>query len=293
MYGGGSMVGMHAGAAVPMGGMHPGMVMVPGGGMVPGGMQQQQHQPIMNQQGIKAPPSGGMVLPGGIVLPPGMVLAPGPGGMLMMVPQPGMGMGPVMVPHGMAPPIPGGGRGVTLSPASASKAGMSLLSMVTPQAAAASGGGGGGGRQGSGGEGRGRGGGGKGTEKFATDTQISNVGYKERTLEAFDASEMVETDASGENEHFAPQQRALNKEGVVVPLDGLESSTGGGWDQFKANEEGFGAATTYTDEFYTTQLDKTKISADQRQKAERLAAEIMNSGGGNSDLLRDLDDGTQ
>ena len=60
----------------------------------------------------------------------------------------------------------------------------------------------------------------------------------------------------------------------------LESTTGpkgkgsAKWDQFAANQQLFGTATSYNEDLYTTKLD-TGASAISVQEAERLAAEIQ------------------
>jgi PAB1-binding protein PBP1 len=46
------------------------------------------------------------------------------------------------------------------------------------------------------------------------------------------------------------------------------------WDQFAANQQLFGTATSYNEDLYTTKLDKG-ASAISVQEAERLAAEIQ------------------
>ena len=46
------------------------------------------------------------------------------------------------------------------------------------------------------------------------------------------------------------------------------------WDQFAANQQLFGTATSYNEDLYTTKLDKG-ASAISIQEAERLAAEIQ------------------
>ena len=48
----------------------------------------------------------------------------------------------------------------------------------------------------------------------------------------------------------------------------------GRWDQFAANQQLFGTATSYNEDLYTTKLD-AGASAISVQEAERLAAEIQ------------------
>ncbi|ORC86926.1 putative ataxin-2 isoform X1 [Trypanosoma theileri] len=48
----------------------------------------------------------------------------------------------------------------------------------------------------------------------------------------------------------------------------------GSWDQFEVNEKAFGVKTTYKEELYTTRLDHSKITEEQRAHADRVAREI-------------------
>lgn len=58
----------------------------------------------------------------------------------------------------------------------------------------------------------------------------------------------------------------------------LESgkSQPGEWDQFKANER-FGVTSTYSEDLYTTKLDRSKISKEQLEEADRIAKQIESS----------------
>ena len=51
-----------------------------------------------------------------------------------------------------------------------------------------------------------------------------------------------------------------------------------GWDQFEANAK-YGYKSTYSEDLYTTKLDKSKMSADQLKHAQRMASEIEGRGG--------------
>lgn len=59
----------------------------------------------------------------------------------------------------------------------------------------------------------------------------------------------------------------------------LEKSTSGrAWDQFAANERQFGITTTYDENFYTTQIDKSHPQYKERlAKADKAAKEIEGS----------------
>mmetsp|Transcript_83775 Transcript_83775/g.130702 ORF Transcript_83775/g.130702 Transcript_83775/m.130702 type:complete len:748 (+) Transcript_83775:110-2353(+) len=60
-------------------------------------------------------------------------------------------------------------------------------------------------------------------------------------------------------------------------IGGLDSHSGSSnWDQFKVNEEKFGVASTFNEEYYTTKLDPNQISREKREMAERIAKEIEN-----------------
>ena len=55
----------------------------------------------------------------------------------------------------------------------------------------------------------------------------------------------------------------------------LESSTGGEWDQFKANEQMFGVKSDYDENIYTTRIDRNSPQyASKEREAERIAREI-------------------
>lgn len=88
---------------------------------------------------------------------------------------------------------------------------------------------------------------------FQTDSQISGQGYRERELTAWQAP----TD----DESSALDQFALNNKADK-------------WDQFAANQEQFGIKNTFDENLYTTELDKTKFTKEQREHAERMAREI-------------------
>ena len=91
---------------------------------------------------------------------------------------------------------------------------------------------------------------------FKTDTDISRVALgRERQLEHW-----LGDDSSGE---LLEATASSNKNGGI-----------GGWDQFKTNEQITGQRSTYTEDYYTTKLDKTKLSAEQQRQAENIAQQI-------------------
>ena len=49
------------------------------------------------------------------------------------------------------------------------------------------------------------------------------------------------------------------------------------WDQFEVNQRLFGVKSTYSEEQYTTKLEKEAFTKEQQDEADRLAAEIMAS----------------
>nr|CCC92215.1 conserved hypothetical protein [Trypanosoma congolense IL3000] len=65
-------------------------------------------------------------------------------------------------------------------------------------------------------------------------------------------------------------------DGVSELLESEPHQTGT-WNQFEANEKSFGVKTTYKEELYTTRLDHSKITEEQRAEADRLAREIEGS----------------
>ncbi|KAH9598436.1 Ataxin 2 [Trypanosoma melophagium] len=54
----------------------------------------------------------------------------------------------------------------------------------------------------------------------------------------------------------------------------LDAGQNESWDQFAVNEKTFGVKTTYKEELYTTRLDHSKITEEQRAHADRVAREI-------------------
>lgn len=62
-------------------------------------------------------------------------------------------------------------------------------------------------------------------------------------------------------------------EGSAADMVELDKMAGGEWDQFKANER-FGVKSTYSEEYYTTKLDRTKITREQIEYADNIAKSI-------------------
>ncbi|GMH57161.1 hypothetical protein TL16_g02303 [Triparma laevis f. inornata] len=92
-------------------------------------------------------------------------------------------------------------------------------------------------------------------DEFKTDTEISKMRVKDNELVSA-GSEWLSAGDGGleENSHKT-----------------------GSWDQFTANESKFGVKTTFDENLYTTKLNNTKISDDDRRRAEKLAKEINSS----------------
>jgi len=61
----------------------------------------------------------------------------------------------------------------------------------------------------------------------------------------------------------------------------------GDWDQFKANEEKFGVKSTYDENLYTTPLNRTSLTKEQIEKAEKAAKEIMSQTSSNPHLMEE------
>jgi hypothetical protein len=93
------------------------------------------------------------------------------------------------------------------------------------------------------------------TSKFQTDVDISgNQNRGERLLQKWEPDGPANTDFS------------------------LESNTNGSWDQFAANQQLFGAQSTYDESYYTTTIDRGSESYRQREaRAAKLAREIEGS----------------
>lgn len=54
----------------------------------------------------------------------------------------------------------------------------------------------------------------------------------------------------------------------------LGSGSMAGWDHFALNEQMYGISSSFNEELYTTKLDPSSMSREQRERAERIAAEI-------------------
>jgi hypothetical protein len=97
----------------------------------------------------------------------------------------------------------------------------------------------------------------------------------------------VEAAASGRVGHFRSNVLEMNwadlppedeRTGVTGNLEDEERNwETGKWDQFETNAKKFGVKTTYKEEMYTTTLDKTKLSKEQIEYADRAAREIERS----------------
>jgi PAB1-binding protein PBP1 len=62
-------------------------------------------------------------------------------------------------------------------------------------------------------------------------------------------------------------------------IEDVATGDGDQWDQFSANASQFGTSTdTFDDALYTTKLDSNTVTADQRQQAETMAAEMEAEG---------------
>ncbi|CUE79252.1 Hypothetical protein, putative, partial [Bodo saltans] len=97
----------------------------------------------------------------------------------------------------------------------------------------------------------------------------------------------VEAAASGRVGHFRSNVLEMNW-ADLPPEDERAGATGsledeernwetGKWDQFETNAKKFGVKTTYKEEMYTTTLDKTKLSKEQIEYADRAARDIERS----------------
>ena len=107
-------------------------------------------------------------------------------------------------------------------------------------------------------------------KKIETDTKISKSADSSQSKKAPHALRMVPQEWLGE-----PASNADLK------------GDHGGFDQFKVNESQFGVKSTYKEELYTTELDKSQFTAEQTARAERMAREIENASSSNSHLLEE------
>jgi PAB1-binding protein PBP1 len=77
-------------------------------------------------------------------------------------------------------------------------------------------------------------------------------------------------------------------EDVDASLESGRNSSGGGWDQFAANERLFGLKTDYDENIYTTSIDRSHPQYKQRMaEAERKAREIEGSVATNSHIAEE------
>lgn len=92
------------------------------------------------------------------------------------------------------------------------------------------------------------------------------------------------TDSAISGNRFQERERPLQRwvPDESVPDGSLESSNnrsnGGGWNQFKANEQLFGLKTDYDENIYTTVIDRNKPDYPKiAEEADRIAREIESS----------------
>jgi hypothetical protein len=76
-------------------------------------------------------------------------------------------------------------------------------------------------------------------------------------------------------------------------LEEASHSRGKKWDQFEANEKLYGVKTSFDENLYTTELDKSKFSADKKKTAERLAREIEGKISSNPHMREERNQQTQ
>lgn len=92
---------------------------------------------------------------------------------------------------------------------------------------------------------------------------------------------------------FAARERHLQRwdggnDTASSLTSGLESSSGGEWDQFAANERLFGVTTGFDESLYTTTIDRSRPGFKQQEaKAELLAREIVGSSAMNAHILEE------
>lgn len=76
-----------------------------------------------------------------------------------------------------------------------------------------------------------------------------------------------------ELERWRPEESDASTADLL--LEQTYSKRGGGWDQFAENKRLFGVTSTYSEEMYTTKLDRTDpMFAEREKEATRLAREI-------------------
>jgi hypothetical protein len=110
------------------------------------------------------------------------------------------------------------------------------------------------------------------TKVFQTDGEIRK-GKGRMTgqeLSALDGRELTMWEGGGDEADSGLENMTLNA------ASGSHNDTS--WDQFAVNEKQFGVKSTYREDLYTTKLDMSKISSQQREAAERIAKEIEAGG---------------
>lgn len=112
-----------------------------------------------------------------------------------------------------------------------------------------------------------------------TDTEISGAAAGSVKNKDFVSADAGWTSAG---EKMAVNSRAAKLAGNSggATAGALKGSIAG-WDQFKANEELFNVVGTFDETIYTTALDYSQISSQERQRAELLAREIESTASSN------------
>jgi LsmAD domain/Ataxin 2 SM domain len=124
-----------------------------------------------------------------------------------------------------------------------------------------------------------------------TDTEISrgaNVSQARKDFVAVDATWTSAGDSSTSQPLTPINSKAAKLAGLTsIPANGALKGSIEGWDQFKANEELFNVVGSYDETVYTTILDHSQISAQERLRAEKLAREIENTATSNIHLAEE------
>ena len=115
---------------------------------------------------------------------------------------------------------------------------------------------------------------------IAADVDTRNVAKK-------DLKFMTDTDISG-NQNLRERELVAWAGDDSVAAGGLESQGSvGTFDQFEVNERKFGVKYSYEEEQYTTKLDRSKLSAAQKKKADKVTRDIMRKKSSNVHVMED------
>ncbi|KAI0181277.1 hypothetical protein GGR52DRAFT_577836 [Hypoxylon sp. FL1284] len=103
--------------------------------------------------------------------------------------------------------------------------------------------------------------------------EVRQNGSATGSQSSFRTDSSISASRANQNRVLQPWIGPSNSDGLELGLE--KSTSGGAWDQFAANEQQFGIKTTYDENIYTTQIDKSHPQYQERvAAAEKKAREI-------------------